>query len=169
MGGIIVRAIEKTTDKLNIGLKYLCIALLFIMMLEGTVDVLGRYLFNSPLFGTYEIFGVLLPCIVLLGLAYTQAARGHISITLVLQHLSPTVQRALGIFTTLIMMFMTVLIGWHGLELSLRFLEMHKEIDTIGVPIWIPQLVVPLGALVLFLVLLVQLIESLAKRGEERS
>jgi TRAP-type C4-dicarboxylate transport system permease small subunit len=166
MGGIIVRAIEKVTDKLNVVLKYLCIALLFIMMLEGTVDVLGRYLFNNPLYGTYEIFGVLLPSIVLLGLAYTQAARGHIRITLVLNRLPAMAQRVLGIFTTIIMMFITFLMGWHGLLLAIRFFEMGKEIDTIRVPIWIPQLVLPLGALVLFFVLLVQLIEYLTKPAE---
>ncbi len=166
MDGIIVRALEKATDKLNVVLKYLCVALLFGMMLLGTADVGGRYLFNSPVFGTYEIFGVLLPAIVLLGLAYTQAARAHIRITLVLQRLSSQVQTVLGVFTTIIAMFITVLIFWHGLALSIRFFEMGKEIDTIHIPIFIPQLVVPIGALVLFLVLLVQLIEYLTKRGE---
>ena len=168
MGGIIVRTLEKTTDKLNVALKYLCIALLFGMMLLGTADVTGRYLFNNPILGTYETFGVLLPCIVLLGLAYTQAARAHIRITLVLQRLPSQVQHVLGIFTTLIAMFITVLIGWHGLELSIRFFHMGKRIDTIYLPIWIPQLVVPIGALVLFFVLLVQLLEYLVRR-EERS
>jgi TRAP-type C4-dicarboxylate transport system permease small subunit len=169
MGGIIVRAIEKTTDKLNTMLKYLCIALLFIMMLEGTVDVLGRYLFNSPLYGTYEIFGVLLPSIVLLGLAYTQSARAHVRITLVLSRLPAMVQRVFGIFTTIIMMVITFLMGWQGLLLSIRFYENSKELDTIRVPIWIPQLVLPLGALVLFFVLLVQLIEYFTKPAEETS
>ena len=166
MDGIIVRALEKATDKLNVGLKYLCIVILFGMMLLGTADVTGRYLFNSPVFGTYEIFGILLPAMVLLGLAYTQAARAHIRITLVLQRLPSLVQRVLGVFTTLIAMFITVLICWHGLALSIRFFEMGKRIDTIYLPIWIPQLVVPIGAFVLFFVLLVQLIEYLVKPGE---
>jgi len=166
MGGIIVRTLEKATDKLNVGFKYLCVAILFGMMLLGAADVGGRYLFNSPVFGTYEIFGVLLPSMVLLGLAYTQAARAHIRITLVLQRLPSLAQRVLGIFTTLIAMFITVLICWHGLALSIKFWHLGKLIDTIQVPIFIPQLVVPVGALVLFLVLLVQLIEYLAKRGE---
>jgi len=141
------------------------VALLFGMMLLGTADVTGRYVFNSPISGTYEIFGVLLPCIVLLGLAYTQAARAHIRITLVFERLPSWLQRVLGIFTTIIAMFITVLIGWHGLALSIRFWQMGKMIDTIQVPIFIPQLVVPLGALALFLVLLVQILQYLVKPG----
>ena len=47
------------------------------MMLLGTADVTGRYIFNKPILGTAEIFGILLPAIVLLGLAYTQEAQAH--------------------------------------------------------------------------------------------
>jgi len=166
MDGVIGRALEKATDKMNVGLQYLCIAILFGMMLLGSADVVGRYVFNRPVSGTYEIFGVLLPCLVLLGLAYTQAARAHIRITLVLERLPSRLQRVLGIVTTIIAMFITVLICWHGLALSIRFHDLGKMIDTIQVPIFIPQLVVPVGALALFLVLLVQLIQYLVKPGE---
>ena len=118
------------------------------------------------MFGTYEIFGVLLPSIVLLGLAYTQTERAHVRITMVLEFLSPRLQRVFDIITTIIAMVITVLIGWHGLALAIRFWNSGKMIDTIHVPIWIPQLVVPMGALALFLVLSVQLIEYLVKSGK---
>lgn len=166
MAGAVVRALEKATDRVNVVLKYLCVALLFIMMLLGTADVTGRYLFNRPVSGTYEIFGVLLPAIVLLGLAYTQAARAHIRITLLFERLPLQMQRVVGVFTTLIAMFITVLIFWYGLDLSFRFYHMGKEIDTIQIPIFIPQLVVPLGAVALFLVLVVQLIQIIVKPAE---
>ena len=64
------------------------------------------------------------------------------------------------------LMVITILIGWHGFELSMLFWDSGKLIDTIFVPKWIPQLVVPLGALALFLVLLVQLIEYIFKSGK---
>ena len=161
-----IRALEKVTDRVTLALRYLCMFILGIMLFLGTIDVMGRYLFNRPVQGTYEIFGVFLPCIVLLGLAYAQAERAHVSITMVVERLPLPVQRAFNILTTLIAMVMTVLIGWFGFELSLRFLNSGKLIDTIMVPKWIPQLVVPLGALALFLVLLVQLIEYLFKSGK---
>jgi len=158
-----IRALETVTDKVTMALRYLCMFILGIMLFLGTVDVLGRYLFNRPVQGTYELFGVFLPCIVLLGLAYAQAELAHVRITMVLERLPPILQRVFNIFTTLIAMVMTVLIGWFGYDLAMRFLTSGKLIDTIMVPKWIPQLVVPLGALALFLVLLVQLIEYLTK------
>ena len=162
-----IRALNKISDKVNVALKYLCMALLGAMLFLGTADVLGRYLFNRPVSGTYEIFGVLLPSIVLLGLAYAQAELAHVRITLLLERLSPLVQRIFNIITTIIAMVITIIIGWHGFELSVRFWNSGKMIDTIMVPKWIPQLVVPLGALALFLVLLVQLIEYLVKWGKK--
>jgi len=158
-----IRALEKVTDKVTLALRYLCMFIMGIMLFLGSADVLGRYLFNRPVSGTYEIFGVLLPCIVLLGLAYAQAERAHVRITMVLERLPPPLQHVFNILTTLIFMVMTVLIGWFGFDLSMRFWDSGKLIDTIFVPKWIPQLVVPLGALALFLVLLVQLIEYLFK------
>ena len=158
-----IRALNKVTDKVNVALNYLCMSLLGVMLLLGTADVMGRYLFNRPVSGTYEIFGVLLPSIVLLGLAYAQAERAHVRITMVLELLSPRLQRVFNIITTIIAMAMTVIIGWFGFDLSMLFLDSGKRIDTIMMPKWIPQLVVPLGALALFLVLSVQLIEYLAK------
>jgi len=161
-----IRALEKVTDRVNVALKYLCMSLLGVMLILGTADVLGRYLFNRPVSGTYEIFGVLLPSIVLLGLAYAQAERSHVRITMVVELLSPLLQRVFDIITTIIAMVITIIIGWHGFGLSIRFWNSGKMIDTIHVPKWIPQLVVPLGALALFLVLSVQLIEYLTKSGK---
>ena len=161
-----IRALEKVADKVTTSLRYLCMSILGVMLFLGTADVLGRYLFNSPVFGTYEIFGVFLPCIVLLGLAYTQAEHAHVSITMVIELLPPLLQRVLNIMTTIIAMVITILIGWFGFSLSMRFWHSGKLIDTIHVPKWIPQLVVPLGALALFLVLLVQLIDLLVKSGK---
>jgi TRAP-type C4-dicarboxylate transport system permease small subunit len=161
-----IRALEKVSDKITMALRYLCMTILGVMLLLGTADVMGRYLFNSPVFGTYEIFGVFLPCIVLLGLAYTQAEHAHVNITMVLELLPPLLQRVFNIITTIIAMVITILIGWFGYALAIRFWNSGKLIDTILVPKWIPQLVVPLGALALFLVLTVQLIDLLVKPGK---
>lgn len=158
-----IRPLEKVTDKVTLALRYLCMFILGVMLFLGTADVMGRYLFNSPVFGTYEIFGVFLPCIVLLGLSYVQAEHAHVRITMLLDILPPALQNIFNIITTIIAMVMTVLIGWYGFELSVRFWNSGKLIDTIHVPKWIPQLVVPLGALALFLVLLVQLIDLIVK------
>jgi TRAP-type C4-dicarboxylate transport system permease small subunit len=52
---------------------------LFGMMILGTADVAGRYLLNRPITGTLEVFEILMPVLVLLGLADTQSVDEHLT------------------------------------------------------------------------------------------
>ena len=52
----IVKSLDKGMSRINSALKYVCMTLLFFMMVLGTCDVMGRYLFNKPILGTLEIF-----------------------------------------------------------------------------------------------------------------
>ena len=56
-----------------------------------------------------------------------------------------------------------LLITWRGVEGSMIALRSHRSISNIGLPLWIPQLVVPVGALVMCMVLVVQMVETANK------
>ena len=155
----ISKALAKGTTLINSALKYICVSLLFFMMVLGTVDVIGRYLFNKPILGTLEVFEILLPAIVLLGLGYTQESRAHVAMGLLVIHLSSRKKIVLDIITNGCALFISVLIVWRGWILSTVYWRMDRTIPTIDVPMFLPQLLVPLGALVLSLVLTVQIIE----------
>jgi TRAP-type C4-dicarboxylate transport system permease small subunit len=157
-----ISALGKAASSVSSALKWLCVLILVVMLLMGTVDVLGRYLFNHPLTGTYETFGFLLPALVLFGLSYAQSERAHVRIELVFERLPRRVKAVASIFTSLIALGLTCLIFWGGLKLSIHNRELGKLIDTIHFPIYITQFVIPIGALALGFVLLVQIIEYLA-------
>ena len=151
--------LAKGVSLMNSALKYVCVSLLFFMMALGTVDVIGRYLFNKPILGTLEVFEILLPAIVLLGLGYTQENRGHVTMELLVLQLSPRTKTILDIVANGCALFISVLILWRGWILTTMYWRMGRTIPTIDVPMFLPQLFVPLGALVLSLVLLVQMLE----------
>lgn len=157
----IIKALAKGTNLINSALRYVCVGLLFFMMVLGTVDVIGRYLFNKPILGTLEVFEILLPAIVLLGLGYTQEKRGHVTMELLVTYLSPRKKIILNIITNACALFISVLILWRGWILTTLYWRMDRTIPTIDVPMFLPQLFVPLGASVLSLVLLVQMIEDI--------
>jgi len=52
---------------------------------------------------------------------------------------------------------------WRGVAASMFTLGSHRRIDNIELPLWIPQLVVPLGALVMCMVLVVQVAKTAKK------
>lgn len=162
----IVGALDKGTGVMGSALRYICMITLLFMMLLGTVDVTGRYLFNKPVLGTAEIFGMLLPTIVLLGLAYTQVARAHVRVDVLFVRLPSMAQTILSIITNTGALFISALILWRGAVLVASYWHMGRVIPTIGVPMFLPQILVPLGALMLCYVLIVQLLQYLIQLRE---
>jgi TRAP-type C4-dicarboxylate transport system permease small subunit len=164
----IAKTIAKGVGAINSALRYVCMSLLFFMMGLGTCDVLGRYLFNKPILGTYEIFEILLPAIVLLGLGYTQGDNAHVRVEIFVSRLPSRKQTILSFVTNGLALLISVLILWRGWVLTIAYWRMGRTIPTIEVPMFLPQLLVPLGALMLILVLIVQMLQyivQLSKRS----
>ena len=154
--------LAKSVSLITISLVYVCMSLLFLMMALGTVDVMSRYLFNKPILGTLETFEILLPAIVLLGLGYTQRNNAHVRMEILVSHLSFRTQTVLNFLTNGCALLISVLILWRGWVLTIGYWRMGRTIPTIGVPMFLPQLLVPLGALILSLVLIVQMLQCIS-------
>jgi TRAP-type C4-dicarboxylate transport system permease small subunit len=58
----------------------LAAAILFFMMLLTAVDVIGRYLFNTPVNGGFEVTEIMLAALIYCGLPLVSARREHIVI-----------------------------------------------------------------------------------------
>jgi TRAP-type C4-dicarboxylate transport system permease small subunit len=149
------RAIYTTSSTLMV----VSTGLLFVMLLLSTADVVGRYFFNSPLSGSQEISEILLPGVVLLGWAYAQRLKVHVSVDILFNRFRPRSKAIVALLTTCLAMVISILIVWQGMLLSISYFEMGRVIRNINVPIFIPRLLVPLGGLSLFLVLIVDLFD----------
>jgi len=166
--GKIAKTFAKGVGLINSALRYVCMSLLFFMMLLGTCDVMGRYLFNKPILGTFEIFEILLPAIVLLGLGYTQGNNAHVRVELFISRLPVRKQMILNFVTNGLALFISVLILWRGWTLVTAYSRMGRTIPTIEVPMFLPQLLVPLGAFVLILALIVQMVQHIIQLTERK-
>jgi TRAP-type C4-dicarboxylate transport system permease small subunit len=137
---------------------------LFVMMMLGTADVLGRYFFNRPITGTFEIFEILLPILVLLSLADTQSMDEHLTAGVIdFFRFKPETRTKIRFGVQVLVFCLFLLIMWRGVGGSMFTLRSHRSINNIELPLWIPQLVVPLGALVMCMVLVVQMVETANK------
>ncbi len=154
----------RSVDKIRKVLSFGGMIALFGMMTLGTVDVIGRYLFNRPITGTLEIFEILLPVLVLFSLADTQSVDGHLTAGVIdFFRFRPETLTKIRFGVLVLMFCLFLLILWRGVGGSMLTLRSHRRIGNIDVPLWIPQLVVPLGALVMCLVLVVQIVETTNK------
>lgn len=62
----------------------------FAMMVLVVANIVGRYAFNKPITGAFEITESLLVVIIMLGLSLTQYQDRHIRVTIITRRLSPS-------------------------------------------------------------------------------
>jgi TRAP-type transport system small permease protein len=86
------------------------------MMLLTTADVIGRYFFNAPVLGAYEITEYLMLIMVFSFLALAQSAKVHINVDIVFNHLPAGLRRVLERFNHLICLLMMLLVTWMSIQ-----------------------------------------------------
>lgn len=151
-----MQAVSRALDALSNGLAGFGRLVLLLTMLHVTVDVLLRYLFNMPLTGTIEItsFYYML-AIVFLPLAAVELRNGHIAVEIVAQHLSEGAQRLLIGFVCVLSAVFYALLTWRTwLEAVEKMHVGETYASSMGLPIWPPRFLMPLGAGLITIVLL---------------
>ena len=93
-------------------LKVVMATLLFAMMTITTIDVIGRYLLNSPVPGGFEIVQYLMAVVVFASLPLTTAADSHLSVSLVGDQLTGRAKRIHRVFVLTISSVALVAITW---------------------------------------------------------
>lgn len=136
----------------------MCMAALIIMMLLFTAHVVGRYVFNAPILGTPEVGGYLLGIVTFLGLAYTLRSGAHIRIDVVTTRLPQRAKQVLEVITSFISFYVVVVFVYVGVNLVLDSYRLHAiGWAALKLPLFIPQILLPLGLCVLGLELFVHI------------
>ena len=127
-----------------------------LMVALVTVEVISRYFLRRSTLIADEYAGYLLVVVTFGGLAYTLRTEGHIRVDFVTNRLPAGVRRLLfGIGGVLGAIFVTILAwqSWQLVQTSIGNSE--RALTVIRTPLWIPQLVIPIG-LVLFLITVIR-------------
>lgn len=103
---------------------------LFLMMLITTVDVVGRYVFNSPLNGGFEVTEMLLAALIYCGLPLVSQRREHIVIDTFDPLMSPKVKRGLDMFAEIVC---SLTLGGIGYLIFMRAVRVAGYGDTTNV------------------------------------
>lgn len=148
------------------------LAALAMVALLGAVllSVAGRQLgFNVPGIDSYA--GFLLAAAGFLSLAHTLKRGEHIRVTLLLQSVGPRLQRALEIWTLVAGVLLAGLFAFYSARLAWQSHEFNDvSTGNDATPLWIPQLSMALGSLVLLIAVADELVlELLGKREKPTS
>lgn len=82
------------------------------MMFLTFADVVGRFVFDSPIFGAFEVTEMLMGLVIFAGLPLATAARENIAVTLLTDALSPRLVRVQTFVMDLIGGLFAALMGW---------------------------------------------------------
>jgi TRAP-type C4-dicarboxylate transport system permease small subunit len=141
------------------------IATTFLVMLLVCAEVIGRYLFNSPITGTLEIVEYAIIVIFFPGLAWVQANNLNIEVTLVSDKFSPRTKifiEGLVLFAGFVILGLMV---WQTGAQAVSAYQMGLRSENVKIPAFYFKAVIPFCCFFLSLEFLLQFIEFVARHS----
>jgi TRAP-type C4-dicarboxylate transport system permease small subunit len=135
MRNFVLKAVD-VANKITKWLAILAAVCIAVMMVTNFTDIIGTKFFLKSVPGALDISEELMVLVTLLPLAFIALERGHIRITLLIEHLPQTVQFVLQIIQYVIA---TLITGFVTCRVFVEFQETVKVMDLkegIDLPIW---------------------------------
>lgn len=130
-----LKTIVKRLGSLNVMLAYVGGYVLFGMMLLTVCDVTGRYIFNLPITGAYEISEAMMVTVVFLFIGYAQAKKAHVAVDLVVKVLPVKLKIVIEIITQIMSFLMMLLIAGMSIVRWHEVLEIKEHTPILGIPV----------------------------------
>lgn len=155
--------IGRVANSAILALGSIALASIPVMMLY---DVVARYVFRAPTIWAMELSIYALQLIVFLPMGMLVAENGHIRVTLLTDFVGPRVQSVLNRISMLAVCAFALGLTWWGWQLVAHSWERSQVSPSLlAVPLWIPHAFIPLGAALLFVAALAEMISPSAPGG----
>lgn len=145
---------------------YIAGIVLLALMLLTAADVGGRYFFNSPITGVFDITHFAVLVMAFLGLAYCGFENGHVAIDIFYKRLKPRAARMLNRFINLAGSVLFGLIAWRTMVQSVDVKEFNEASQLILIPFYPFYYVLALGAALFAAVMIVRIFRPAAENPD---
>jgi TRAP-type C4-dicarboxylate transport system permease small subunit len=158
---------RKTLDTLYTASIWIAATFMILLLVMVLLSILGRQ-FGFHVRGTDAYAGYMMAGAGFFALAHTLKRGEHIRVTLLLQALKPTMRRRLEIFSLASAVLLAGLLAWFSVSLCWQSYSIH-DISTgnDATPLWIPQLAMAIGTLILFIAFVDELVAEI--RGTRKA
>lgn len=156
-------SLGKVFNPVNRVLNSAGIAIIPVITLLVTADVIMRYFVKRPILGGIEMVELAMVVIVFFTLAYTMVRGAHIKVDMLTSKLSPRAQSTMSFITTLIGFCLFALTTWQSIGFALIQWDRGVTTPVLGIPTPPFILIAAFGSALLSLVLLTQLFEHLSQ------
>lgn len=158
-----IRVIRKAGEVCNDA----AMVILFLLMVLGASEVVGRFFFNRPIVAVLELSQIMQAMIVFLAWAYTTAERSHVRVELFVRSFSSRLQAILELVIAIVGIVLFGLIAWQAALKAVFYWESNMQVDVLFIPLAPFQLFLSIGAVLLCLELTAQMIELVPRmKGE---
>lgn len=141
----VIEALSKAGGYIS-GLFMILIVLLIV------VEIVARTVFNASTLISDEYSAYFFVAVVMSGLAFSMKEGAHIRISIVRSRLSQQGQRILDLVVLLIALILSCFALYHAILMTYDVWDLGMTADSISeTPIFIPQLVIPVGLLLFIL------------------
>lgn len=133
--------LERLSRLLNIVGGWVCLPILTALI---TVDVVSRYLFNSPIIGGLELSSILLMMVFLLGIPECTRTGGHLRMEILSRRMSSRIKRVVTLLYDIVGISIFGLLAKNELkEIKYNF-SLSRATEYLDIPIW------PLHIIIMF-------------------
>ena len=161
-----LKFLEHTMGRLSHFLLLVGGGAIVLMCVHIVADIIGKFVFNTPVVGTIELVSdYYMIAAVFLPLAYTQHIRGHVTVELFTYNLGPRTIGAFDSVVCLICALATLIFTWHTTVASLEKTAANESLKLAfnTIPLWPARWLLPISALILALVLILQSVRGLVQ------
>jgi len=133
------------------------------MVLISFANIIGRYLFNSPLWWGEELSRFLSIWLVFIALRYTTRSKMHLASDGLIKKFSVKVQRTANFISFILTTILLVVMLWAGIKMV--FITHMQNSASLRIPMSFVFIAIPIGCLLMLIEILIQFYnEFLAKR-----
>lgn len=160
----IINAMDKIVSPLNFISGKFASLILFAMMMLTFSDVAGRF-FARPIHGTHELTYLGLAIMIFISLGFTQEAKGHISVGVLIEKLPVRGQAIVDAISYVFMLIILTLMAWQTYEFAIRKLD--SVTGDLNLPVSTFMFISVVGISIFALTVLLDLLKSVQKVVEK--
>jgi TRAP-type C4-dicarboxylate transport system permease small subunit len=161
---VLFRRFEGVLSKIEDYLNLASVFIIMFLMFFATTEIIGRYIFNSPVPGHVEIVELIMVGIVFFGIAYTQRVGGHVRMELfVTKVLKGRSYHIAEVITNILSLFVYLFILVYTFKATLFAYQIGDNTSYLYWPTWPSKLAVPIGCLFLCIRFSVEIIQHTAQ------
>ena len=157
--------LDRQVSLLSNFLQNLALLALIILTFSVIYEVIARSIFNKPTIWSLEIVTYMISCVAFFGSAYVLRINKHLEINLFTKILPNKIRFFFDLVANIIALIFCFIAFYYGCKLiNLSYILGVVSVSELRVPLWIPQMTVPIGFFALFLEFLIRILKLFLNR-----